>query len=149
MRKHVDLLRDMDNVSLASSARTTHSLSMYGRSTPQSEVEDNHDLSCLTGREAYFSARKPCHITKDRMEGSYFARRLDGLRHEWVHALRDNHCQYCYYVWANDFDDAQRDSFRYKKQNRKNIIRCLVCNVNLCWACDHEFHGVEMTSSAT
>jgi hypothetical protein len=99
MRKHVDLLRDMDNIPFASSVWTTHSFSMYGLA-PRSEVVGN-DLSCPTGRQAYFSARKPCHITKERMNGSYFSWRLDGLRHERVHALRDHHCQYCYYVWAN------------------------------------------------
>ena len=50
-------------------------------------------------------------------------------------------------MWANEFDDAQKVSFKYKRQNKKKIIQCLVCNVNLCTRCDHTFHGVEMASS--
>ncbi len=145
MRKHVNLLKDMDNISFASSVWTTRSISMYG-SVPRSEEVD---LSCPAGRKTFLMVTKACHITKERMDGNYFSSRLDGQRHACVHALESNHCQYCYYVRANEFDDAQRVSFKFKKQNKTKIIRCLVFNVNLCCACDHAFHAVEMTSSAT
>jgi hypothetical protein len=144
MRKHVNLLRDMDNISFASSVWTTHLISMYGFVPWSEEV----DLSCPARRKTFLMAMKACHITKERMDGNYLSSRLDRQRHAWVHALESNHCQHCYYVWANEFDDVQRVLFKFKKQNKTKIIQCLVCNVNLCCACDHTFHAVEMTSSA-
>ena len=142
-RRHVDVLRGVDDSSLAASARSTRSLSsMTGGPT---EIE--HDFSCPSGVETYLNNNKVHHITKGRMDTNFFNRRLDGQRHAWIHALNKHHCQYCHYVWANEFDDTQRVSFHYKKQNKYKIIRCLVCNVNLCNSCDHEFHGVQLGSS--
>ena len=147
-QKHVDLLRDIDNASFASSVRTTRSFSMYG-SMPQ-PAEEQYNFRCIDGRKAFFNKRKACHITKDRMDGAYFAQRLDGQRHGWVHALKKHHCQYCYFVWANECDAEQKNgAFKWKKQNKDKIIRCLVCNVNLCFECDHTFHGVASPSSAS
>ena len=111
-KKHVDLLRDIDNTSLAASVRTTRSFSMYG--SVRQSGEEEHDLSCVEGRKAFFKKRKASHITKERMDGAYFSERLDGQRHAWVHALESHHCQYCYYVWANEFDIEQRKTFKYK-----------------------------------
>ena len=137
------MLRGVDDSSLAASARSTRSLSsMTGGPT-----EMEHDFSCPSGVETYLNNNKVHHITKGRMDTNFFNRRLDGQRHAWIHALNKHHCQYCHYVWANEFDDAQRVSFHYKKQNKYKIIRCLVCNVNLCNSCDHEFHGVQLGSS--
>ena len=48
------------------------------------------------------------------------------------------------YVWANELDEAQKLTFKHKKQNKIKIIRCLVCNVNLCNWCDHKFHGMKL-----
>jgi hypothetical protein len=48
-KKHVDLLRDIDNASLAASVRTTRSFSMYGSAGQSGEEE--HDLSCVNGRK--------------------------------------------------------------------------------------------------
>jgi hypothetical protein len=109
------------------------------------DVED--DFSCPSGVEAYLKHNKVHHITKERLETNFFNRRLDGQRHAWIHALESHHCQYCHFVWVNELDDVQRVSFKFKKQNKKKIIRCLVCNVNLCNSCDHTFHGVEMSLS--
>jgi hypothetical protein len=146
MRRHVDVLRRMDDSSLAWSVWTTLSFSLYGSQPGQStDVED--DFSCPSGVETYLKHNKVHHITKERLETNFFNRRLDGQRHAWIHALESHHCQYCHFVWVNELDDVQRVSFKFKKQNKKKIIRCLVCNVNLCNSCDHTFHGVEMSSS--
>ena len=145
-RRHVDVLRGVDDSSLAASARSTRSLSLHGSMTG-GPTEIEHDFSCPSGVETYLNNNKVHHITKGRMDTNYFNRRLDGQRHAWIHALNKHHCQYCHYMWANEFDDAQRVSFHYKKQNKYKIIRCLVCNVNLCNSCDHEFHGVQLGSS--
>jgi hypothetical protein len=145
VRKHVDVLEDTDDASLASSIRKSRSFSLFGSQASGSTNE--HDLSCATGIKEFLEKCKTHYITKDRMERNFFTRRLDGQRHAWVHALEQSHCQYCHYVWANEFDDAQKVSFKYKRQNKKKIIQCLVCNVNLCNRCDHTFHGVEMASS--
>ena len=58
-----------------------------------------------------------------------------------MHALEVSHCQYCHFVWVNEFNEVQKIAFKYKKQDKKKIIQCLVCNVNLCNWCDHTFHG--------
>jgi hypothetical protein len=142
-RRHVDVLRGMDDSSLAASVRTTRSFSLHGSQSGRStEVED--DFSCPSGVETYLKHNKVHSITKERLETNFFSRRLDGQRHQWIHALNKHHCQYCSYVWANELDDVQRVSFKCKKQNKNKIIRCLVCNVNLCNSCDHAFHGVEL-----
>jgi hypothetical protein len=87
---------------------------------------------------------KPYSITKDRMETNFFSQRLDRQRHAWVHTSEKRYCQYCRYVWANELDEAQKLTFKHKRQNKMKIIRCLVCNVNLCNWCDHEFHGMKL-----
>jgi hypothetical protein len=62
-----------------------------------------------------------------------------------VSARYDDHCQYCFYIWKNEYDDVQKvDSFQ--EQNRKQVSDCLVCNVNLCIKCDQTFHGADLSS---
>ena len=119
-RRHVDVLRGVDDSSLAASARSTRSLSLHGSMTG-GPTEIEHDFSCPSGVETYLNNNKVHHITKGRMDTNYFNRRLDGQRHAWIHALNKHHCQYCHYMWANEFDDAQRVSFHYKKQNKYKI----------------------------
>ena len=127
------------------SVRTTRSVSLHGYlSGGATEVE--HDFSCPSGIATYLKNNKVHHITKERMDRNFFNRRLDGQRHAWIHALNKHSCQYCHYMWANELDDTQRVTFMCKKQKKYKIIRCLVCNVNLCNSCDHEFHGVELGS---
>lgn len=131
-QKHVDWLRWMEHNELSSSVNITCSV-------PE-EYEDT-DLSCRSGVREYLRKKKTTSITRERMEGSFFQNRLDGLWHDWVHALEKSHCQLCYYKYTHEMDERQQEAWKYKHQNRWNIIRCLTCNVNLCCECDHEFHG--------
>jgi hypothetical protein len=113
-KKHVDLLRETDDASVATSVWLTHSFLLYGQlSTSEEEI----DWSCPSGMKDYFKKNKAHYITRDRMEKNFFSWRLDGQRHAWVHAMKKHHCQYCHYQWANEFDDAQREIFQYMRQN--------------------------------
>jgi hypothetical protein len=47
-----------------------------------------------------------------------------------------------------EFDDAQRREYGKMEKNREHVRRCLVCNVNLCFICENEFHGVQMCETA-
>ena len=37
-----------------------------------------------------------------------------GTKHSWCHVLPSSNYQYCSYVWANEFDVAQQEGFKYK-----------------------------------
>ena len=147
MRTHVDLLGGTDDASLTLLVRKSRSFSLYESQAILST--DEHDLTCPTRVKEFLENCKTHYITKDWMERNFFTRRLDGQRHAWVHALEESHCQYCHFVWVNEYNEAQKVAckYKYKRQNKKKIIQCLVCNVNLCNRCDHTFHGVEMASS--
>ena len=99
------------------------------------------------GIKKFYEAKtnKPHSITRERMMNNFFSRRLDGQRHAWIPAMTTHHCQYCHYVWANEYDADKQETFKWKKQHKFRVIRCLVCNVNLCHACDHEFHGTALS----
>ena len=144
VRKHIDVLEGTDDASLALSVRKSRSFSLNG--SQSSRTTDEHDLTCPTGVKEFLGETKPYSITKDRMETNFFSQRLDGQRHAWVHTSEKTYCQYCRYVWANELDEGQKLTFKHKKQNKMKIIRCLVCNVNLCNWCDHEFHGMKLAS---
>jgi hypothetical protein len=60
-KKHVDLLRGMDEASLALSVLTTRSFSMHGFWPCQSTEKD--DFSCPLGLETYLKQNKVCNIT--------------------------------------------------------------------------------------
>ena len=91
---------------------------------------DEHDLSCTTGVKEFLEKCETKYITKERMKRNFFTLRLDGQRHAWLHALKQSHCQYCHYVRANEFDDAQKISFKYKRQNKKR--NTMVCTIYVC-----------------
>jgi hypothetical protein len=145
VRDQFNVLAETDDASLAALFCTTRSFSLYG--SKAGESSNKHDLTFMMGVKNFLQENKTHYITKDRMDTNYFSRRLEGQRHAWVHQSKKAHCQYCHYVWANELDDEQKESFKHKKQNKRKVILCLVCNVNLCCVRDHAFHGVEMTPS--
>jgi hypothetical protein len=102
------------------------------------------DLSCQTGIDEYLASNHGTKLTKGNMAGSGFARRFDGRYHATVKAPSITRCQYCYYVWKHTFNAKEQETWDHMEQNRQFILRCLVCNVNLCPNCINEWHGVDM-----
>ena len=85
-RRHIDVLRGLDDSSLAALVRTTRSFSLRGYlSGGATEVE--HDFNCPSGIATYLKNNKVHHITKERKDRNFFKRRLDRQRHAWIHAL--------------------------------------------------------------
>ena len=146
-KKHVDEMKDMDDATFASTVTSTKSLcSFNGRVSPDIE---HHDLTCESGIAAYLENVKPTTITKNRMNNGFFVRRLDRRRHPTVSVTdKVKKCQYCAYQFSNELTDRQKESFGYMYQNRHDIRRCMVCNVNLCSVCENSFHGVDMADTA-
>ena len=97
----------------------------------------------------FLDRTKPDTITKKRMGKGHFSARLDGKRHASIPASTGDsraHCQYCYYKWGILPDEDAKKQNTWMQQNRKNVRRCLNCNVNLCWLCENEWHGVDMSA---
>ena len=131
-KKHVNMLRQMDKEQLVASVNMTHQFSILAGATASVTEESNNDLSCPLGVRMYLEKTKTNYITRERMEGNFFKNRLDGLRHDWMHALKISHCQLCSYMQTHQMDKQQQEAWRHKQQNKSQIIRCLTCNVNLC-----------------
>ena len=142
----VEQLKEMDDISSASTARTMRSSSSF-RNAKNTQC-NGWDFTCDSGIADYLDSVKPSTLTKFRMERSnFFARCLDGTFHTFVPAANNSCCQYCYYQWSNDLNKSQKEVQAFMKQNRKQTSRCLICNVNLCPNCFNEFHGFNMTNN--
>ena len=102
------------------------------------------DDGCQTEIDEYLASNHGTKITKGNMAGSGFARLFDERYHSTVKAPRITRCQYCYYVWRHTMNAKEQETCDYMEQNRQSILRCLVCNVNLCPNCINEWHGVDM-----
>ena len=102
------------------------------------------DDGCQTEIDEYLASNHGTKITKGNMAGSGFARRFDGRYHSTVKAPSITRCQYCYYVWKHTMNAEEQETWDHMEQNRQFILRCLVCNVNLCPNCINEWHGVDM-----
>lgn len=136
---HRDALREDDGDSL-------RSLSSFGGSTSlQEEDERKWDFSCESGIKEFLENKSAKKITKANIgDGSVFGRRFDGLFHSIIEASANMRCQYCYFIWKHDYDDSQKEDYIYRRVNRHNTLRCLVCNINLCPNCMNEWHGFDM-----
>ena len=127
---------------------STHALSirsfaLFGQGNHEEGV---YDLTGSYGRECYLAAVPTVRITKGALGRGYFHHRLDGMRHNWIPALRTTHCQWCYYKLHNEYDEKDRKHFRKAlQQNRERIQRCLVCQVTLCPVCDND-HGANLSA---
>jgi hypothetical protein len=142
--KHLALLKANEDSTFASSVRSTRQFSFYGTNAPKVPC----DLTNADGIDEYLNTVKPNRISQRRLEGKFFTYRLDGQRHCTVPARYNDMCQLCFYTWNHEFDDNQRSEKKnkYKRRNRDRVSRCLVCNVNLCQACELKFHGVDLSS---
>ena len=151
-KAHVEMMKDMaSSQSFASAISSARSLSSFNSFLGEDNNVGGWDFTCESGILGYLKEVKQSSMNKARVEGNFFVRRFDGLRHGTVscgNKLPDMHCQYCYYQWSNNFNDEQKESNITMKRNRKEIRRCLVCNVNLCPMCENEFHGIMMSDNA-
>jgi hypothetical protein len=120
------------------------SLSSFGGSSLQEEEEREWDFSCNRGINKFLTRDKGRRITKEKMNGSHFLRHFDGHFHAMVKAFPTSLCQYCYFAWNHEYDKKQKKSWSFMEKNRKDIIHCVVCNVNLCPKCVNEWHRVDM-----
>ena len=92
--------------------------------------------------------KSPSIMTKKAMQmNDKWPRRFDGMRYASL-PVTDRHCQYCLYQFKNELNDEQKEGFWKMSKNREHVRQCLVCNVNLCFICDNEFHGVQMSETA-
>ena len=148
-KAHVEMMSSMvEDRSFHSTVRSVQSFSSFGN-TDRERDEDEYDFKSERGILEYLDQVKQSTVNASRLRTNFFPRRLDGLRHGCIPCSgTPAHCQYCYYQWSNVFNDEEKKSFLYMKQNKKQIRRCLVCNVNLCHVCEHEFHGISIDDNA-
>jgi hypothetical protein len=112
----------------------------------EAHLDEEVDLNCDTGREEYLAMKAPTVMTKKTMRmNDKWPRWFDGMRHASL-PVTMRHCHYCHYQYKYEFDDEQRKVFQKMHKNREHVRRCLVCNVNLCYICKNEFHGVQCVS---
>ncbi len=125
------------------STRTTNSSRTSSQSNDDDDSDgDEDDFLCKSGVAAALKKYKPASITSKRMKSDYFNLRLNGKLHPMIPAA-EAYCQYCRYQHQHNFDDKQKQAYMTLEQNRKQVRRCLICNVNLCPTCELEFHGIE------
>jgi hypothetical protein len=101
-----------------------------------------YDITTAEGREEWFANNKTSNITEKRMGNNYFSDRFDGRFHPSIPKIADaDYCQYCRYKYSHMCNIQDRGMNNWMHNNRAKVSRCLVCNVNLCWACNLEWHG--------
>jgi hypothetical protein len=137
-----------DDAASAISVSTTRRGSAYS-SHPSEDTTERFlfDITSPEGRMEWFQNTKTTSMTKARVEGDYFSSRRDGRFHPSFPTLMENdYCQYCCYKYNHmlNIDEVSRNV--WMKKNRSRISRCLECNVNLCWACYLEWHGMTLNS---
>jgi hypothetical protein len=129
-------------VTTSSSGRTRQG-STYSAAASANQNDTFYDLSTEDGRLDYFNLVKPTRMTKKGLNVNAFASRFDGKFHpELPNPSPEAYCQYCRYKFNNVWNDDQKRKNKKLFQNRASIVRCLTCNVNLCWMCKNDWHGV-------
>ena len=124
-----------------------HSFSVLGQQDNGEDNEGVYDLTSSIGREEYLQAVLTVRITRRSLEGGQFRHPLDGTRHNWIPAKKEDHCQWCYYHLMNVVSDKDRGHFtKSLRQNRSRVQQCLVCHVNLCPQCENSFHGSDLST---
>ncbi len=95
----------------------------------------------------YLENKRQTKITAGNINRSVFACRFDGLFHGIIKAVAGTRCQFCYYQWKHEYDDTQREGNLFMEKNKTNVVRSLVCNVNLCPNCTNKWHGIDTHST--
>ena len=107
------------------------------------DVDDDNesvDFDCESGIASSFKMRRATVLTKNTLVDSTFHMRHDGKFHTTL-PTKDR-CQYCFYYWRMLKTDNDRKKNIGLFQNRRKVSRCLRCNVNLCYSCHLDFHGI-------
>ncbi len=126
-----------DEQSQTSSSRVSHTRNCSSGDDNDEDV----DLTCESGIAEALKKYKPFTVTPQRIQNpGFFSRRFDGRQHPTLPT--ESYCQYCRYQFQHVLTPAQQQASKLMGQNRKLVRRCLVCNVNLCSSCEHEFHGI-------
>ena len=121
------------------------SLSSFGSNAGlQPEDDREWDFSCKQGIDEFLKEDPGRKLTPQNMKGTYHSRRIDGKFHGMVKAFPTMRCQYCYYIWKNEYDPSEQELYLFMQRNRTDTVRCLRCNVNLCTNCWNEWHGIDM-----
>ncbi len=116
-----------------------------GKSFSSSSV----DLSSVESVNKFLKESRPDSITDKKLDSDHFSSRFDGFMHTCLPIFKDGHrCQYCYYKWRkmNQVEQEQKENKKMER-NGTMLRRCVKCNVNLCWTCELEWHGVHGDSS--
>ena len=140
---HLCTIGELDNISI-SSKKTLSSF----EPVDEAQLDEEVYLTCNTGQTEYLDMKSPSIMTKKAMQmNNNWPRRFDGMRHASL-PVTGKHCQYCLYQFKYELNDEQKEGFGKMSKNREHVRRCLVCNVNLCFICENEFHGVQMSETA-
>ena len=121
------LLRDKDDDD--ETAIIDKSLLSCGSSNLQAEDDREWDFSCQEGINTFLKNNGERKVTTGGMNGAYISHLFDGKFHSSVLALAHMQCQYCYYIWNNEYNDKQRRDFGYREQNRHKTVCCLVAKL--------------------
>ena len=130
-------------VSSASSVRSKRSRSSLSSVDEEDDDgdDDDDDYNCESGWKHVTKKYRSATITERKLYSNYFSHRLDGRRHPAIPTRQT--CQFCRFHF-NQLPVKDQKANELMKQNRKDVRRCLTCNVNLCPKCDMEFHGVDI-----
>ena len=135
-------------VASGTASTSTSSTLRSGTSISSSRSTSSVDLTDANTTKDYIKKNTASSITEARLKNSFFYVRFDGKRHASIPGVpRETSCQLCHYKWKQ-LDEYGKNNEKNKKmkQNRDQVRRCLVCNVNLCCLCDNEWHGVDLSA---
>ncbi len=140
---HLQTMSELDDGSHFS----TKSLSSF-ELVNEVQVGKDVDLGSSTGWEESLRKKAQTVMTQQAMiTNKRWPCQFDGMHHASL-LVSDQHCQYCHFQYHYEFNNSQSETFSKMEKNRMHIWQCLVCNVNLCPACEIEFHGIQMCETA-
>ena len=133
---HVTTLRSMDDGNYHASVRSTKTLSLFSGQNSGLYDHEEWDFTCDSGIQTYNEKVRVDRITKNRLESGFFYQRFDGARHPTIPTGHNAYCQFCAYNYSNVLSPTEQMAFGEQKKNRKQVRRCLTCNVYLCNNCE-------------
>ena len=144
---------------------------MWPENQPQKGPQRFNDQMSLTSQmrtrsqgvfvseEIYLHQTRVTSLTRNNLAHA-FPKRFDWAFHPSISALKKKPCQLCKFKLKEEDNLSGRHTGKYRKSasgnfypgqystrmNSKDIRRCLTCNVELCYQCFNEFHGVDVVS---
>jgi hypothetical protein len=90
-------------------------------SVPDQELEGRINLDSDTGRANYLRDHNLTIMMNNAMRTNKpWPRRFDGLRHASLR-VTGKHCQYCYYQYTYEYNDAQKKFLPWMEWNGKHV----------------------------